>query len=247
MTTPFPGPHRHVILSGGSRGVGMALATGLLDAGYRVSTFSRKATTFTTSLANDERFFFDAVNVADPVSLAKFVTAAVERFGVPYGLVNCAGIAADGVLATMPESKIDHLLAVNLAGALKLSRLVIRSMLRESRPGSIVNISSTVGHRGYSGLAAYSATKAGLDGMSRALARELGARRIRVNSVAPGYLESEMTLELSEAQRQQIIRRTPLQRLGSPGDVVGPVLFLLSEASAFITGQILLVDGGISS
>jgi 3-oxoacyl-[acyl-carrier protein] reductase len=240
-------PPRHVVLSGGSRGLGMALTTGLLNAGYYVSTFSRKPSQFTDSLAGRDGFCFSIADMADSTSLARFVSTAVERFGVPYGLVNCAGVAFDGMLATMREEQIDGLLAVNLGGTLKLTRLIIRHMLKNRRPGVIVNISSVTGQRGYSGLAAYAATKAGQDGMSRALARELGKRQIRVNSVAPGYLETEMSHALTEAQKLQIVRRTPLKRLGLPGDVVGPVLFLLSDDSAFITGQVLRVDGGIST
>ena len=112
--------------------------------------------------------------------------------------------------------------------------------------GSIVNISSVVGLRGYRGMAVYGATKGGLDAMTRALARELGAWKIRVNSVAPGYLRTEMSATLEDSQLEKILRRTPLQRLGTPADVVGPVRFLLSDESAFVTGQVLVVDGGIT-
>jgi 3-oxoacyl-[acyl-carrier protein] reductase len=143
--------------------------------------------------------------------------------------------------------KMDMLEAVNLTGTLELTRLVVRSKLVSNEPASIVNIWSIIGLRGYSGLAASAVTKGGLDAMTRALARELGGRRIRVNSVAPGYLETEMTDGLSDAQRQQIVRRTPLGRLGQPRDVAGPVLFLLSDAAEFITGQTLVVDGGITT
>jgi 3-oxoacyl-[acyl-carrier protein] reductase len=247
VTASKTDPPRHVVLSGGSRGLGLALTTGLLRAGYCVSTFSRRPTEFTDSLSGQERYWFSVADVADSTSLARFVSAAVERFGAPYGLVNCAGIAFDGMLATMREEKIDDLLAVNLGGTLKLTRLIIRNMLKNRQPGVIINISSIIGQRGSSGLAAYAATKAGQDAISRALARELGKRQIRVNSVAPGYLETEMSNALTEAQKLQIMRRTPLKRLGSPGDVVGPVLFLLSDDAAFITGQVLRVDGGISS
>jgi 3-oxoacyl-[acyl-carrier protein] reductase len=246
VTVQEPTSPRHVILSGGSRGLGRALAAALLDAGYRVSTFSRKATEFTDSLREDDRFWFAAADAGDPASLARFVEAAVDRFGRPYGLVNCAGIAVDGVLALMPEDRIDSVVTTNLVGTLKLSRLVIRRMLLTRDPGSIVNISSIIGIRGYSGLAAYAATKGGMDAITRALARELGGRAIRVNSLAPGYLETEMTHGLDESQRQQIVRRTPLGRLGVPADIVGPALFLLSDAAAFVTGQTLVVDGGIT-
>ena len=247
MTTSEPSARRHVILSGGSRGLGMTLASALLDAGYCVSTFSRRPSGFTESLAGHGHFGFATADLAAPATLAAFVRGAVARFGPPDGLVNSAGIAVDGILATMPEDRIDAVLAVNLAGTLKLTRLVVREMLTTNRPGAILTISSIIGLRGYTGLAAYAATKGGLDAMTRALARELGGRGIRVNAVAPGYLETEMTHGLSAPQTRQIVGRTPMGRLGLPGDVVGPVLFLLSDAAAFITGQVLVVDGGITA
>src|SRR5262245_55069059 len=193
MSDAPPVSGNHVILSGGSRGLGKALATALLEAGYRVSTFSRKGSEFTDSLAGDDRFLFATADVSDTTSTNRFIRSAVERFGPPYGLINCAGIAVDGVLAMMRQDQIDSVLEINLGGALRLTRQVIRSMLLSDRPGAIINISSIIGLRGYSGLAAYAATKGGLDAMTRALARELGGRGIRVNSVAPGYLETEMT------------------------------------------------------
>jgi len=237
----------HVMISGGSRGLGAVLVEAALGAGYRVSTFSRTPTDRTSANEPRESYFYQRADAADRESLRRFVVAAEARHGSVWGLVNCAGVAVDGVLAAMREEDIDRVLAVNLAGTLFLSRLVLRRMLLGSAGGSIVNISSIIGIRGYAGLTAYAATKGGLDAMTRALAREVGSRGIRVNSVAPGYLETEMTHGLNDPQREQIVRRTPLGRLGTPADVVGPVLFLLSDASRYVTGQVLVVDGGITS
>jgi 3-oxoacyl-[acyl-carrier protein] reductase len=237
---------RHIVISGGSRGLGQALVQGLLDAGYAVSTFSRGATAFTRSLDGDAAFYFAEADVSDAGQTDAFVADAVAKLGRPYGLINCAGIARDGVLATMPDSQIDQLLAINLAGTLHLTRRVVRGMLLEHGDGVILNISSIIGLRGYRGLSAYAATKAGMDGITRSLARELGGKKIRVNSVAPGYLTTEMTHGLDERQQHQIVKRTPLGRLGTPQDVLGPVLFLLSDAGRFVTGQVLVVDGGIT-
>jgi len=247
VISPYSGLNRHIVISGGSRGLGKALVSGLLESGYRVSTFSRTPTSFTDGLQRNENFHYASADAEDSGSLKAFLKSAADRFGDPHGLINCAGIALDGVLATASEEAIDKVLNVNLRGTLRLTRLVARRMLLAKAGGVILNVSSIVGIRGYSGLAAYAATKAGMDAMTRALARELGERGVRVLSVAPGYLETDMTHGLAESQRQQIIRRTPLGRLGKPEDVVGPVLFLLSDAAAFMTGQVIVVDGGITS
>jgi len=238
---------RHVVVTGGSRGLGRHLVQAALDAGYCVSTCSRRPTEFTKSLAGTAAFLHAEADLADADATAGFLAAAEEQFGIPYGLVNCAGVAVDGVLATMPPDAIERVVAINLTGTLRLTRLVVRRMLVRREPASIVNVSSIIGLRGYRGLAAYAATKAGLDASSRALARELGERRIRVNSIAPGYLDTEMTGKLGPRELRQIVARTPLGRLGTPADVVGPMLFLLSDASAFVTGQVLVVDGGITA
>jgi len=237
---------QHIIISGGSRGLGQALVKGLIESGFHVSTFSRSGTEFTAEMQGNDAFLFAEADVSDTNQISEFVAQATARFGRPFGLINCAGVARDGVLATMPESQIDQLLSINLAGTLHLSRQVIREMLAEQGGGVILNISSIIGLRGYRGLSAYAATKAGMDGITRSLARELGSRNIRVNSIAPGYLTTEMTHGLDDHQQNQIVKRTPLGRLGTPEDVLGSVLFLLSDAAKFITGQVLVIDGGIT-
>lgn len=237
---------KHIIISGGSRGLGQALVSGLLTAGFQVSTFSRSETKFTQGLDANDAFYFETADVSVAEQTSQFVANAVERFGRPFGLINCAGIARDGILATMPDAEIDQLLSINLGGTLHLTRRVARDMLLEPTDGVILNISSIIGLRGYRGLSAYAATKAGMDGITRALARELGSRKIRVNSIAPGYLTTEMTHGLDDTQQQQIVKRTPLGRLGTPEDVLGTALFLLSDASRFITGQVIVIDGGIT-
>ena len=145
----------HVIVSGGSRGLGQALVQALLDAGYRVSTFSRCSTAFTDFLEGNENFLFRAADIAERSAVAAFVREAHERFGRPFGLINCAGMAVEGVLATMSIDQLDRVLEVNLSGSLHLTRLVVRRMLLADLGGSIINISSIVGLRGYRGLAWY--------------------------------------------------------------------------------------------
>lgn len=237
---------RVILISGGSRGLGLALVRHFLSAGDQVATFSRSPSADISAIQSEplaDRFLYQSVDAADADALEQFVKTVHERFGRIDALINNAGIAHDGVLAMMPDQRIDQMLSVNLRSSLLLAKECSRLMLVQGG-GAIVNISSIIGEHGFSGLAAYAATKAGMLGMTRALARELGPRKIRVNAVAPGYLETEMSQELNESQRNQIIRRTPLGRLGQVEDVVHAVDFLLSPAASFITGQTLTVDGG---
>ncbi len=241
--------HEQVALvSGGSRGLGKAIVETLLEAGWRVATFSRSETDFIRELRagpHAERVMWRELDATDFEGLRSFVKATVQQFGQLDALINNAGIAVEGVLPLMRGEDIHRVLAVNLEASIVLAQACSRSMLVHGR-GAIINISSIIGTRGYSGLAAYSATKAGMDGLTRSLARELGPRGIRVNSIAPGYLETEMSGTLASTQLQQIVRRTPLGRLGTAADVVGMVRFLLSSEAAFITGQTLVIDGGIT-
>lgn len=241
---------KHVIVTGGSRGLGAAMVESLLADGYRVSTCSRSKSAIIERLAAEhgDRFFWQAAQVGEAAEVDAFVRAAVawaSEDGL-WGLVNNAGIAQTGILASFPNAESEKILRVNLLGAIEMARIASQILLRQNAGGRIINISSIIGSRGYNGMAAYSASKAGMDGLTRALARELGPRQITVNSVAPGYVETEMSSTLTPAQLAQIVNRTPLGRLASEADVSALVRFLLSDAAAMITGQCILVDGGIS-
>jgi 3-oxoacyl-[acyl-carrier protein] reductase len=238
------------LITGGSRGLGAGIVQGFLEAGYAVATCSRRPTDQVEAWAADpkfkDRFYFEAVDIVDAAATRAFVDRVLERLGEISVLVNNAGIARDGVIGLVNEDDIDTVLDLNLKATFFVTRSVVRRMLLAGS-GRIVNISSVVGLSGYRGLSVYSATKAGLDGFTRSLARELGSRGITVNSVAPGYLRTEMSHGLDEDQLGQIARRTPLGRLGEPRDVADVVLFLASPAAAFITGQTIVVDGGLTA
>lgn len=245
------------LLSGGSRGLGLAIVERLLDRGGRVATFSRTGSPRLVELAtlHPDRLLVETLDGACPTNLPGFVARAAARFG---GIDHCianAAVAHEGVLATMRDDEIETLLDVNLKGTIVLVRECVRQMLTrgddtrrqgnaEDHPPSITLVSSVVATRGGAGLSVYAATKAALEGFAYSLARELGPRGIRVNCIAPGFLDTDLSAPLSAENRTRIARRLALGRLGVPADVVGAVEFLTSPAAAFITGQVLTVDGG---
>jgi 3-oxoacyl-[acyl-carrier protein] reductase len=241
---------RVVVVTGGSRGLGAGIVRAYLNAGNRVATCARTRTEQIDRWLSDgevaDRLLFCETDVSDRGDDAAFVRAVVERWGRVDVLVNNAGVARDGVLATAHQGDVDAVIDLNLKGTLEITRLVSRRMLAQGG-GHIVSISSIVGLSGYRGLAVYSATKAAIDGLTRALARELGSRRIFVNSVAPGYLRTEMSHGLDEEQLEQIVRRTPAGRLGEPEDIARLVMFLASEDNTYITGQTFVADGGLTA
>jgi 3-oxoacyl-[acyl-carrier protein] reductase len=240
---------RVVIVTGGSRGLGAGIVRSYLAAGDRVATCARSITPEVEAWAADadcaDRFLFRTADLSRAADADAFVRDVVEKWDHVDVLVNNAGVARDGILGMTPDEDIDVVVDLNLKGTIYMTRVVSRRMLAR-RSGHIVNISSIVGRSGYRGLAVYSATKAALDGFTRAMARELGSRGIMVNSVAPGYLRTEMSHGLDEGQLQQIVRRTPAGRLGEPEDVARMVRFLTDPANTYITGQVFVVDGGLT-
>jgi 3-oxoacyl-[acyl-carrier protein] reductase len=236
-----------VMVSGGSRGLGLSICEYLLGCGYDVVSFSRKKTAETTQLKSthgDQYNFFEA-DMSDQDALQS-LTQRVEKDIAPiYGLVNNAGITNEALFARQDEAAIQNIINVNVMGCLWLTRAALRGMLRRSS-GRVVNISSIVGVRGYKGVVAYSASKGAVDAMTRSLAHEVGPRNITVNSLAPGYMETELVGHLNERQLKSIAKKTPLQRLGQTNDVASVAAFFLSGDAAFVTGQHLVVDGGLT-
>ena len=238
-----------VVVSGAGRGLGLEIVSHMLGRGDSVCAFSRSQSPAIERMLDAPetrgRLHFAEVDLRDRAAIQAFVHAAVERHQRIDALVNNASVSHEGLLALAALDDIDATADTNLRGTLHLVRACLRPML-VARRGRIVNISSVAGLRGYAGLAAYSATKGALDALTRALAREVGPRGIAANSIAPGYLEVGMSERLNKAQRRQILGRTPLGRLGTPADVLAALDFLLSPGADFITGQVLVVDGGLT-
>ncbi len=239
----------NVIVTGGSRGLGLAIAQQLAAAGYRVIAVARKNTEELSAAATDAAtagsgaIEFHSVDLADVEAIPGFVRALRASVGPIYGLVNNAGSGNAAILANMPDAAIERLIRLNTLSPIVLTKHVAKSMMLE-RCGRIINMSSIVASTGYSGLSVYSASKASLLGFTRSLARELGALGITVNAIAPGFIATDMTGELNEAQRAQIERRSALHRMAEPLDVARSVEFFLGEGGRNITGTVLTVDAG---
>ncbi|MBV9653423.1 MAG: SDR family oxidoreductase [Acetobacteraceae bacterium] len=237
------------LVSGGSRGLGAALVEGFLARGCAVAAMSRHRSPFIDRTCAEwgERgdFLWEPVDMFDGEASRLFVGRVAEQFGRIDILINNAGVVTEGVLPTLRRDAIEDMIELNFIAPVLLAQACARVMLRQNA-GSIVNISSVNAVRGHAGVAVYSATKAALDGLTRSLARELGPRNIRVNSVAPGYFESAMAAGLGEDQKQRIARRTPLGRLARLEEIAEAVFFLASNQASFITGQTLVVDGGMT-
>jgi 3-oxoacyl-[acyl-carrier protein] reductase len=228
------------LVTGGSRGIGRAIALELARAGAAVVVGFRSGADEAEEVAREAGGRAVQADVSDPEQARRLV----EEAGDLDVLVNNAGLTRDGLIARMPDEDWRVVIETNLSGAFYTCRAVARTMMRR-RAGAIVNVSSIVGLHGNPGQTNYSASKAGIIGLTKALARELGPRGVRANVVAPGYVTTALTDVLPEAARAAMLANTPLGRLGDPDDVAGAVRFLCSDAAAFITGEVLLVDGGL--
>jgi len=240
---------RNIIVTGANRGLGLSIARKLAKTGYNCIAIARKRSEQITSAIKEIEqgesgsLNFVPFDLAEIEKVPEFVRGLRKKFGPFFGLVNNAAILSQGVLATMHTSKIEQLVRVNTLSPMIVTKYVVRSMMAEGG-GRIVNVASIIGVTGYSGLAAYAATKASMVGFTRSLAREVGSLGINVNAVAPGALETDMADTLDDRQREQIIRRSALHRLASVDDVANAVEFLLGDGSKSITGTVVTVDAG---
>jgi 3-oxoacyl-[acyl-carrier protein] reductase len=232
------------LVTGGSRGIGAAICRELGRAGARVAVNYRSGKDAAEAVAGEIGGIAVQGNVADPEEAKRLVETVEAELGDVDVLVNNAGITRDTLIARMSDEDWVEVIETNLRGTFNTCRAVSRKMLRR-RAGAIVNITSVVGVHGNPGQANYAASKAGIIGLTKALARELGTRGVRVNAVAPGYITTELTDVLTEAQRDAILTNTPLARLGEPADVAACVRFLCSDDAAYVTGEVVLVDGGL--
>jgi 3-oxoacyl-[acyl-carrier protein] reductase len=239
----------NVIITGGSRGLGLAMARTLAAAGYRIIALARNSTDELLAAgraaadSGHGAIEFRACDLSDLGQIAPLVKALRADFGPIYGLINNAGLGTSGLLSTMRDQDIQRLIQLNTVSPIVLSKYVVRSMMSQ-REGRIINIASIVAATGYSGLSVYSATKASLLGFTRSLAREVGQLGITVNALAPGFIATEMTRELDEAQFEKISRRSALKRMADPVDVARSAEFLLGDGGRNITGTVLTIDAG---
>jgi len=234
------------LVTGASRGIGRAIAEQLASQGATVigtATSDAGADNITAYLSSSGGKGM-CLNVTDADSVAAVMKAINDEYGVVTILVNNAGITRDNLLMMMKQEQWDDIINTNLTSIYRLSKAVLRNMMKKKK-GRIINISSVVGITGNPGQTNYSATKAGMLGFTKSLAREIGSRNITVNCVAPGFIDTDMTRELPEEQRQALISQIPLNRLGDAADIAAAVAFLAGPAAAYITGETINVNGGM--
>lgn len=237
---------RVVIVTGSTRGIGLAVAKKFHDEGAKVviSSSTQKAIDNVLGQLNGSAIGIKA-NIAKSEEVANLISETKKRLGRVDIVVNNAGITRDNLLMRMKEEEWDTVLDINLKGAFLVIKAASRIMIKQ-RYGRIINISSVIGLGGNAGQANYSASKAGMIGLTKSAAKELASRNITVNAVAPGFIETDMTKDMPEAARESFLEKVSLGRYGSPEDVAGTVLFLASEEASYITGQVIAVDGGLT-
>jgi len=236
---------RSALVTGSTRGIGRAIAASLTEAGARVAVVGRdqaRAAEVAGELGGGALGF--GADVSEPASVVALVQAVEVAFGQVDILVNNAGLTRDNLLFRIKDDDWDMVLDANLRGAFVAIRATARGMMKR-RWGRIINIASIVGITGNKGQANYAASKAGLIGLTKSVAKELGSRNILVNAIAPGFIETDMTAAMTPEARAALSSQIPLDRLGSPQDIAGMVAFLASDLASYITGQVLVVDGGM--
>ena len=236
---------RVALVTGSTRGIGHAIATTLAECGARVAVAGRdagRAAEVAAAMSKEARGF--GCDVADAASVVALVESVEKEMGGIDILVNNAGLTRDNILFRIKDDDWDAVLDANLRGAFVAIRAASRGMMKR-RWGRIINIASVVGLIGNKGQANYAASKAGLIGLTKSVAKELASRNILANAVAPGFIETDMTAALTAEARAGLSSQIPLERLGTPGDISGTVAFLASEHAAYITGQVFVVDGGM--
>jgi 3-oxoacyl-[acyl-carrier protein] reductase len=241
--------HHNAIVTGAGRGIGHAIAVQLASEGARVACVSRteknaRRTADELNVARGDAAKAYAVDVADHSAVQKIGAQILEDFGKIDILVNNAGVTCDGLAMRMPIEDWDMVINTNLRGAFSFTQAIVRSMIKQRR-GRIINISSVIGLIGNAGQTNYAASKAGLIGFTKSLARELASRNITVNAIAPGFVTTDMTAGLSDEIKDTIQAKIPLGKTGAPEDIASAVAFLASDEASYITGQVLCVDGGI--
>ena len=227
------------LVTGGNRGIGLAIAHSLAKAGHRV------VITYRSGDAPPD-FLSVKMDVTSTDSVESAFAEIEEKWGTPEVIVANAGITKDGLLMRMSEEQWDAVIHTNLKSVFNLTKAAIKPMLK-NKYGSIINMSSVVGGSGNAGQANYAASKAGVEGFTKSVAQELGSRNIRSNAIAPGFIETEMTAELNDDIKSKWIEGIPMKRIGTPEDVANAVVFLASDMSAYVNGQVLNVCGGMST